>query len=340
MKLTRLYCLDTLKVALTILVIFHHAAEPYYPESAWPYSPSNKAELMPWIWHFLSVNASFFMGLFFLIAGYFVPKSFDRQEFKVFSQKKFFRLGLPLIIISTIISILLGQLEVAHLWYVESLLLFSMLYALVRLFIKPINTDNPPQPNILGMLIVAAIMGVGGHFIRQVSPQDNWIWLLGFIHIEPAHYLQYAMMFVIGILAYRFQWLQNMKNSTGAVSLIIGVALAVGNYVRGNSGTWSGIVYQYFGIYESLMCVFISAGLLWLFREYINGTNPFLDWCARQAYGAYIFHLFILLIVQNATDSIVLPGIVKFFMIAIITTALSFVVTSLICKIPGLRKVL
>ena len=64
----RLNYLDTLKIVLTLLVVFHHAAEPYYPESAWPYKPSNADEMMPWIWHFLSVNAAFFMGLFFLIA--------------------------------------------------------------------------------------------------------------------------------------------------------------------------------------------------------------------------------------------------------------------------------
>ena len=68
----RLNYLDTLKIVLTLLVVFHHAAEPYYPDSAWPYKPSNTDEMMPWIWHFLSVNAAFFMGLFFLIAGYFV----------------------------------------------------------------------------------------------------------------------------------------------------------------------------------------------------------------------------------------------------------------------------
>ena len=94
----RLPYLDTLKIVLTLLVVFHHAAEPYYLDSAWPYKPSNTDEMMPWIWHFLSVNAAFFMGLFFLIAGYFVPRSYDKQGFKVFIQKKLMRLGIPVVI--------------------------------------------------------------------------------------------------------------------------------------------------------------------------------------------------------------------------------------------------
>ena len=75
----RLYYLDYLKVALTVLVVFHHAAIPYSPGREWAYTTSHPEEMMPWIWHFLSTNASFFMGLFFLISGYFVPRSFDSQ---------------------------------------------------------------------------------------------------------------------------------------------------------------------------------------------------------------------------------------------------------------------
>ncbi len=67
----RLFYLDNLKVCLTVLVIFHHAGQAYGDGGGWAYTPSNPAEVMPWIWHFFSVNAAFFMGLFFLISGYF-----------------------------------------------------------------------------------------------------------------------------------------------------------------------------------------------------------------------------------------------------------------------------
>ena len=312
----RLYYLDTLKVMLTILVVFHHAAEAYSPYSAWVYKPSNKDEMMPLIWHFNSVNAAFFMGLFFLIAGYFVPRSYDKQGIWVFVKKKLLRLGIPVVLV---------------------ILLFCLVYALVRRFVSPIQLKG--DVSLGGLLVVALVMGVGGYFIRQVSPQDNWIWVLGFVHIEPAHYLQYVIMFVLGVLAYRGQWLTKMNNCTGAISLLIGSALAIGDYVR-NDGAWNNFVYQWFGIYESLLCVFFSVGLLWLFREFVNGTNAFQNWCSQQAYGAYIVHLFVLLAVQNATDGLVLPGIVKFFIIGIVASVISFIVTYLLRLIPGVKKVL
>ena len=84
----RLLYLDNLKVCLTVLVIFHHAGQAYGDGGGWAYTPSNPAEVMPWIWHFFSVNAAFFMGLFFLISGYFVPASYDKQGASVFVQKK------------------------------------------------------------------------------------------------------------------------------------------------------------------------------------------------------------------------------------------------------------
>jgi len=61
------------------------------------------------------------------------------------------------------------------------------------------------------------------YFIRQVSPQDHWIWPFGIIPLpmEPAHYLQYVMMFVLGILAYRFQWLDKMNDSWRKESTLI-----------------------------------------------------------------------------------------------------------------------
>ena len=333
----RLYYLDTLKVMLTILVVFHHAAEAYSPYSAWVYKPSNKDEMMPLIWHFNSVNAAFFMGLFFFIAGYFVPRSYDKQGIWLYVKKKLLRLGIPVVLVTAFLTYATGQLEVGHLWYVESLLLFCLVYALVRRFVSPIQVKS--NVSLGGLLAVALVMGVGGHLIRQVSPQDNWMWVLGFIHIEPAHYLQYVIMFVLGVLAYRGQWLTKMKNSTGTVSLLIGSALAIGDYVR-NDGAWNNFVYQWFGIYESLLCVFFSVGLLWLFREFVNGTNAFQNWCSQQAYGAYIVHLFVLLAVQNATDSIMLPGIVKFFIIGIVASIISFVITYLLRLIPGVKKIL
>ena len=296
---------------------------------------------MPWIWHFFSTNAAFFMGLYFFISGYFVPRSFDKQGTKQFVQKKLLRLGIPLLFIGSIISIMTGKLEIAHMWFVESLLVFCLIYALIRLMVSPIDKVCNSKPTIIGLLIVAVVMGIGSYFIRQVSPQDHWIWPFGIIPLpmEPAHYLQYVMMFVLGILAYRFQWLDKMSNDVGFTALLIGIALAVGNYLR-DGGPWDAFVWQWFGIYESLMCVFISFGLIWFFRQFVSTTSRFWQWCAAQSYGAYVFHLLLMIVLQNVVDGIWMGAFGKFLFIGVVTTILAFLLTWVVRTIPGVKQVL
>ena len=337
----RLCYLDNLKVCLTVLVIMHHAGQAYGNGGGWAYTPSNPAEFMPWIWHFFSTNAAFFMGLYFFISGYFVPRSFDKQGTKQFVHKKLLRLGVPLLFMGGIISILSGKPEIGHMWFVESLLVFCLIYALIRQWVQPVNEACYSKPTIIGLLVVALLMGVGSYVIRQISPQDHWIWPFGIIPLpmEPAHYLQYVMMFVLGILAYRFQWLDKMSNSVGFMALLIGIALAMGNYLR-DGGPWDAFVWQWFGIYESLMCVFISFGLIWLFREFVSTTSRFWQWCAAQSYGAYMFHLLLMIVLQNAMDSIWIGAFGKFLFIGVVTTVLSFHLTWMVKMIPGFKEVL
>ena len=83
---------------------------------------------------------------------------------------------------------------------------------------------------------IGLVMGIGSYFIRQVSPQDHWTWPFGIIPmpLEPAHYLQYVMMFILGVLAGRCGWLEKMSHRVGASALAIGLLFALGNYVRGD----------------------------------------------------------------------------------------------------------
>ncbi|MBR6183198.1 MAG: acyltransferase [Bacteroidales bacterium] len=337
----RLNYLDNLKVLLTVLVIFHHAGQAYGTGGGWAYQPSNSAEFMPWIWHFFSTNASFFMGLYFLISGYFVPRSYDRNGARVFIRKKLLRLGIPLLVMGGIMSAATGKYEIGHMWFVESLLLFCLVYALIRRIFPPISGCRVQRLPLWGLLAFALVMGVGSYFIRQVSPQDHWIWPFGIIPLplEPAHYLQYVMMFAAGVLAGRCGWIEKMGRGAGAASLALGVLFAVGNYLRGD-GPWSAFVWRWFGIYESLMCVFISFGLLWLFRECGNWSGRFWKWCAAQSYGAYVFHMILMLAFQHAVDGVWMGAFGKFFFIGAVVTVLSFVFTWLVRLIPGVKKVL
>ncbi len=338
MNKIRSYDLDNLKVFLTVMVIFHHAGQAYGNGGDWPYHPSNPAEYMPEIWRFFSTNAAYLMGLFFLISGYFVPISFDKQGFATFMQKKLVRLGIPLVIVTVLLTLMVGQLEMGTMWYVEMLLCFCLAYGLIRCCgVRFAETSRFSWS--LGTLVgIALVMGVGSHCIRQFSPQDHWIWVLWVIHLEPAHLLQYILMFSLGVLLSRWKGLGPLTDRTGAVSLGIGLVFVLLNVCR--TGALHEFIQTYFGLFESFLCVFLSVGLLWLFRKVAHGSNGFLRWCSGQAYGAYVFHLFILVALQQLMDSLVLDVHAKFLLLGLLATFLSFGFTWLLKLLPGVKRVL
>ena len=94
-KANRLDYVDAVRVILILLVVAHHSVEPYVsmhpPEMPLPGPP------IPRAWVFLWVNAAFFMGLFFFLAGYFTPGAFDRKGARAFLGDRWTRLGLPLL---------------------------------------------------------------------------------------------------------------------------------------------------------------------------------------------------------------------------------------------------
>src|ERR1051326_292015 len=132
----RLEYLDALKVVLTILVIAHHAGQPYGPTGGrWPIFDAQRSSILG---PFFSVNAAFFMGLFFLISAYSLPSSFDRQGAVMFLKDRFLRLCIPFVIIGLTIGALSNTtFDPAHMWFVAHLLVYAVLYAVWRLLRVP-----------------------------------------------------------------------------------------------------------------------------------------------------------------------------------------------------------
>ena len=93
---TRLAFIDNVRIFVITLVIAHHAAQAYGPTGGtWPIAnPVRTFLLEPFFW----VNASFFMGLLFLISGYFVAWSYERKGAAAFLKGRFIRIGIPLLV--------------------------------------------------------------------------------------------------------------------------------------------------------------------------------------------------------------------------------------------------
>src|SRR5438552_10838243 len=87
--------IDHLRVFATALVILHHTAIVCGGSGGWYWreQPNASNHLL------LLLNAldqSWFMGFFFLLAGYYTPRSFDRKGARSYLADRFVRLGVPL----------------------------------------------------------------------------------------------------------------------------------------------------------------------------------------------------------------------------------------------------
>jgi len=369
----RLYYLDHLKVALTVLVIAHHASQAYALLSgSWPISNPTKSLILD---PFQAVNAAFFMGLFFLISGYFVPGAYDRKGAAAFLKTRVIRLGLPALLFAVFVfgpGAYFGlpeQLSLtefirhlyqtgwqslyAHLWFLLHLLVYTGGYALWRLITKRFNfqaqSDGKTSWHAV-LLVFTLILILITWVVRFRYTYNQWVPFLYLIPAEMVHLPQYISMFVLGILAYRFKALDRLPTKVGMVWLGIGVVSAAWYYVdylfgknlmmsMPSSGVNSGSLVR--SIWEALTCVGLGVGLLTLFREWINKkAGRLMSAITRAQYGVYIIHLLVVIGVQAGLAGLPLSPFVKFTLATIFGAMLSFGISHLILKIPGVKKII
>jgi len=343
--------LDNLKLCLTFLVIAHHASQAYGPTGgAWVYVDPGHSVM--WLRNFMAVNASFFMGFFFLISGYFIPRSFDGRTAGAFLRQKAKRLLLPVLFILAVVVpayfylamtyrgvgtydfftfyaksyIGDGLLSYEHGWYMVHLFLYSALYALVRIILKNRKMSAGKAPNILMILGLGGLIAVVSLVVRMYYPVDNWVDVLGVIGVEPAHLPQYALLFLSGIVAYRKGYFTSLSKRTGFLALVAGLVMAFVIYLSRFPvlARIMPFVWDIWPIYESFMCVFLCFGLLVFFRTYCSRTNFVLRKLAENAFGAYVIHNFFVVLFQVSFDKVRAGGSVKFVSVSLLAILCSF----------------
>jgi glucans biosynthesis protein C len=340
-----LHFLDNLRVVLIALVIAHHVGQAYGPTGG--YWPIMEAARSPVLGPFFTVNRSFFMSLFFMIAGYFTVMSVDKYGSKVFIKERFKRLGIPaltwmLMMIPLqlfVFSAPAWPLEAAHLWFLEHLLIFSAVYALWRMFSKPASEPKlqADPPSYMRIVIFAFVLAIVSALVRIWFPIDRWVYLLGFIKVAFADVPRDLSFFVIGLIAYRQNWFLRFSRKDGFVWLAVGVTLGVawfvyalvGRNVLHLSDIQMGIIYP---IWESLLCCGMCIGLTVLFREYFNSQGNLGNILAKSQYAAYIFHVPVVLLFQYLALGFDWSPFIKFAVVTIFSVPTTFLFSNWIRK--------
>lgn len=353
----RLVGIDRLRIGLTALVIAHHAGQAYGPTGGeWPVFEAQRAAILG---PFFAVNAAFFMGMFFLLAGLFTPAAIDRRGVRSYLGERLARLGMPLAIFALLIFPTIGYLEsdraqpylgylvgdlargepeFGHLWFVLHLLIYSALYALWRAAggrRAEARLEGLPAPGHRAIIGYTLALTLVTALVRLWFPIDAWPRLFGLVPAEAAHLPQYLSLFVVGLLAGRAGWLERLPAQVGRVWLAVGLAAAALRYAYalaapglvpdgladGGGASWGALIWSG---WEALICVGLCVGLLSAVRGVRATPGRLEGGLAAGAYGAYLVHIFPVVALQMLLLPLPLAPLAKFALVTAAAVPLSF----------------
>ena len=234
----RLFFVDHLRAALIILVVLHHLAFISLLSFEGPADQSSLAFLLLLLL-FLLVNQAYFMGLFFLISGYFTPGSFDRKGPASYLKGRLLRLGIPTLIYMFILSPIAGigviyqmpaavtgittpltwqqypkLIGIGPMWFALMLLVFDFGYVTWRMATKnrvEHRATDPVTPTYRTIAAFILVLALANYLLRIVIPLGTYVFSFPTLSYLP----QYASFFIIGMIAFHRDWLRTISNSMG-----------------------------------------------------------------------------------------------------------------------------
>jgi glucan biosynthesis protein C len=322
---SRLIFADNLRTALVILVVLHHLAVIYGANIPFYYvEPAYSEVLALWVLViFQLLNQAYFMGFFFLLSGYFTPGSFERKGVRAFTKDRLIRLGIPLVVFSFVLSPLTFYIGVPHiqasllanagitlplpwqdyflfinpgpLWFVGMLLAFDFSYALASDFSYAATRNRPARstndsslPNHRRIVVFVLALALASYLIRIAVPLGTNVSIFPSLAYLP----QYLSFFIIGIIAYRRNWLGTIPSRTGklgfgvalvATLTLFPVALRGGADFLGG-GFWQSGVYA---LWDSTFAVGMVLGLITLFRRRFDDPSRLGRFLSRHSYTVF-----------------------------------------------------
>ena len=371
----RIAYLDNLRILVTCLVVLHHIAITYGAPGSWYFYDTPVGGIgVILLTVFTALNSSFFMGIFFLLAGYFTPRSYDRKGPFRFLWNRMLRLGLPLAAYSFLLSPLIRALLTVRvwtpgaafwptywaqirdvgfspgpLWFVTALLIFSGVYAVVRFAASTLRREHGERSIPLTnrqIIAFGLLIGLAIFLVRIVYPSGRewFVFQLG-------DFPQYIALFIAGVFAYRRDWFSKLTRKQGRQwsRAILGLAIALG-VIGGLGGAFDGDPSEFAGgftwqsfvasLWWSMQGLAIIVALLVGFRERLNRQGQLAKELARDAYGVYIFHAPVVVAFSLLFLSTDLSPALKLPLVAISGLAICFIIAAALRRLPLAKGVL
>jgi hypothetical protein len=364
--------LDALRSTLTLLVLFHHSAITYGAIGGWFYRevPTDGRLETKLLIFFCTLNQAYFMGLFFLLAGYFTPGSVDRNGSLAYVRERLLRLGLPLIVFGFLIgpvtialaqttygrpflSTLLrlwdrGTFENGPLWFVQALLIFSIGYVAwlgiaSRFRSESLSARAFPSNFMIGL--AALTVGAAAFALRLVWPVGTQV-----LGLQLGYFASYVVLFVAGCVGSSGKWLEGVPENPKrvwwavsglAVPILPVVVLSAPLFpeLKGDtSGGWNiqAVVYAF---WEPLVAWGLILVLLSCFHRVFGSLNSVWAALSRRAYTIFIIHPPVLVAIALAWRNVQAPHLVKFAVTGTLTSLVCFWIAGFLVRVPLIKRI-
>jgi Acyltransferase family len=366
----RLFFVDNLRVFLIALVLLVHLAITYgSPVGSWYYQEGVISMPSAAIYiTFMGLCQAFFMGLLFFLSGYFTPPAYDRKGGHKFMKERLIRLGIPMVafigLVEPAVDYIVTQVNGTFhgsflsyystyiffgygiLWFLLALLFFAFAYVGWRR-VKPEPTKARPFPKNAAIVAFALMLGAASFIVRLAYPIGYFSPLFSF---QYCFFVQYIAVFIVGLVAYRSNWLMTIPKQTGSLWAKIAVALlAVYLAVFGPimltgdlTTIFGGLRWQAaaYALWEQLFGIAVMISLTVWFRENVNFQTRLSKALSDSSFTAYIIQVPVLVLLALAFQSIQLPLLEKFAVVSPIGVSMCFLIAYLIRKIPKADRVL
>ncbi|HPS12799.1 MAG TPA: acyltransferase [Prolixibacteraceae bacterium] len=371
--MTRAYYIDRLRILLTMLVIFHHSAIAFGASGGWYYmTPNASTGVTQMVLSlFMAIDQAFFMSFFFFISALLMPDSYDRKGFGRFIKDRFIRLGIPLAVYTILLhptlvygihkyldkptgnyfgfvwTIITKYAEPGPMWFVLTLLIFELIYALVRHFTKNDYAlkKNGKLPSALP--IIGFILGTGAlaFVVRLVYPTGK-----NFFGLQFGYFVLYIAMYTMGLLANHRKWIDRLtvKNATpwfvvSLVAILVNIVFMALNKNTGAMNNFAGgmnLSALTYALWEPFICVGFCFFLLMYFKEHLNKPSKLVLAASCDSYAAYIIHPLIVVGFTFLSEKLTWSPLARLAFVLLLSIPTCFLAARVIRKIPGVKRVL
>jgi glucan biosynthesis protein C len=363
----RMEFISRYKGLLATLVVLIHTGVTYGGIGGWDFVEAHEVLWLKVLTTtIISFSQSFVLGAFFFISAYFLPRSLEKKGPARFLLDRFIKLGIPYLLYYFLIMPVLvtlgnwgegepfgfgsyfGNCNSGPLWFVEALLLFTLVYLVIRLVRrspgrKLFAPGLPSRSAILTYILAAAVLGFAARLVFPIG------WTIH--NLQLGFFPMYVILFAAGIKAGEEKWLERIAElrlapwlPIAVTGMVLYLPLMIFGGALTNEGepflggfTWQAAAYA---LWEAAVgtSLFITTLVLVARRRWrSNGAAASF---AGASFGIYLMHGMVIIPLAIAMQPLPLHPALKWIMLSVSGVCLPWAMTLILRKVPGARRVL